>query len=305
MNKLHLVNNDEIDKTRWDNLIDLSPVSFPYWRSWYLDVVSPDWKAIISGNYDFVLPLPFRKKSGIKYIYPPEYTQQMGVFGIEEPSAILVTQMIEEAVKSFRYLEFNLNYKNTVEFLDAVLQKRRNFELSLNDTYENLRDKFHKNTKRNIKKCLTENMVVSTARSPVQIIETFIASKAKQLKHLKGLDYELLNRLIGVGLEKNAIEIKHIHRNNTFLGGAVFLIEKERKVFLFSALTPEGRKKRAMFFLLNSMIQENEKSNVILDFEGSDDEHLGNFYHRFGAKERLYLHLKINRLPKLIKWLKN
>jgi hypothetical protein len=74
---------------------------------------------------------------------------------------------------------------------------------------------------------------------------------------------------------------------------------------LFSGLSSEGRKKRAMFYLINSVIQENAKSNIILDFEGSDDKNLGDFYQRFGASERLYLYLKINRLPRLIKWLKN
>ena len=96
-----------------------------------------------------------------------------------------------------------------------------------------------------------------------------------------------------------------MYQNDIFLGGAIFINEQGRKVFLFSALSAEGRKKRAMFFLLNKVIEENAKSNAILDFEGSDDKNLGDFYHRFGATEKLYLQLKINRLPKLIKWLKN
>jgi hypothetical protein len=305
MSELKIFDHHEIDKTLWDNLVDVSPISFPYWRSWYLDIVSPGWKAVISGNYDFVLPLPHRKKGGIKYVYPPEYTQQLGVFGKDFPTSQLVTQMVEQATKSFKYLELNLNKKNKVDFIDASLKKRRNFELSLNNSYENLYADFHRNTKRNIKKCAKENLVVSTGRSPVRIIETFNDNKAKQLKQQKNLDYEMLEKLIGIGLEKNVVEIKHVHQDDTYLGGAVFFNEKERKVFLFSALSAEGRKKRAMFCLINSVIQENAKSNLTLDFEGSDDKNLGNFYQRFGATERLYLYLKINRLPRLIRWLKN
>ena len=301
---LKIVDNDSIDKIRWDNLVDLSPNSFPYWRSWYLDIVSPGWKAVIMGSYEFVLPLPFRKKGGIKYVFPPEFTQQIGVFGKEAASSEIVTRMIEEAAKAFRYLEFNLNYKNKIDFLNASLRKRRNFELSLNDSYENLYANFHKNTKRNIKKCEKENLVVSVGSSPTQIIETFINNKAKILKHQKELDYNILETLIEAGINRNAVEIKHVHDGEAFLGGAVFFKEKERNIFLFSGLSAEGRKKRAMFCLLNSMIKENARSNVLLDFEGSDDKHLGDFYHRFGATERLYLHLKINRLPRLIRWLK-
>lgn len=305
MNKLRVVDNDKIDKILWDNLVDCSPDSFPYWRSWYLDTVSPGWKAIIAGNYDYVLPLPFRKKVGISYVFTPDFTQQLGVFGKEVAPAQLVTQMIEKAAKSFRYLDFNLNNKNKIEVLNASLRKRRNFVLSLNDSYENLYENFHKNTKRNIKKCEKDNILAKNGHSPMQIIETFIEYKVKQLKHLKHVDFELFEKLVVLGIEKEVIEIKHVYDKSSYLGGAIFINEKNRKVFLFSALTTEGRKKRAMFCLINNMIKENAKTNILIDFEGSDDKHLGDFYHRFGARETLYLHLKINRLPKLLRWLKN
>ncbi|RLD25406.1 MAG: hypothetical protein DRI54_04930 [Bacteroidetes bacterium] len=305
MSMIKLVDHNDIDKTRWDNLVELSPYSFPWWRSWYLDVVSPEWKAIIVDNYSFVLPLPVRKKGMINYVYPPDFTQQIGVFGTEIASPEMVTQMLEKAVESFKYLEFNLNHRNKIEFLNGTLRKRRDFELSLNDSFENLFKNFHSNTKRNIKKSEKENLSIRISNSPKQIIQTFIENKGKQLKHKKGIDFNLLEKLVVTGLKKGIVEIKEVYQNDVFLGGAIFFNEQDRKVFLFSALSSEGRKKRVMFFLLNRVIEENAKSNVILDFEGSDDKNLGDFYHRFGAEERLYLHLKINRLPKLIKWLKN
>jgi len=305
MSKLKLFDHNQIDKTRWDNLVDLSPYSFPWWQSWYLDIVSPGWKAIIADDYSYALPLPFRKKGMINYVYPPDFTQQIGVFGIEIATPEIVTQLIEKAAGSFKYLELNLNYKNNILFLSGIVRKRKNFELSLNDSFENLFNNYHSNTKRNINKSEKEDLLMRPVYSPSKIIQTFIANKGKQLKQRKGIDFTLLERLVESGLDKGVVEIKEVYQKNTFLGGAIFFNEKERKVFLFSALSSEGRKKRVMFYLLNKVIKENAKSNVILDFEGSDDKNLGDFYHRFGATEKLYLHLKINRLPKLIKWLKN
>ena len=305
MSKIELVDHNDIDKIRWDNLVEMSPYSFPWWRSWYLDIVSPDWKAIIVDNYSFVLPLPVRKKGLINYVYPPDFTQQIGVFGAEIASPEIVTEMVEQASRSFKYLQFNLNHYNKIEFLNGTLRKRKNSELSLNESFESLFKNFHSNTKRNIKKSQKENLQIRLSNSPKQIIQTFIENKGKQLKHKQGIDFKLLEKLVVTGLKKGIVEIKEVYQNDTFLGGAIFFNEQDRKVFLFSALSSEGRKKRVMFFLLNKVIEENAKSNVILDFEGSDDKNLGDFYHRFGAAERLYLHLKINRLPKLIKWLKN
>lgn len=304
MSKIVLVEHKQIDKTRWDNLIDLSPYSFPYWRSWYLDVVSPGWKAIIYDNYSYVLPLPFRKKAGIKYVFPPDFTQQIGVFGVDFPPPEIISSMLEKATSSFRYLEFNLNYKNKIDFINGTLRKRKNYTLLLNDSFETISKRYHSNTKRNIKKSEKENLSLIVSQSPNELIETFKKHKAKQLNKKKGIDFKLLENLVETGIEKGAFEIMHIYESTNYLGGAIFANEGNRKVFLFSALTTDGRKKRAMFYLLDQVIRKNAESNKILDFEGSEDKNLGQFYQRFGAEESVYLHIEINRLPKLIKWLK-
>ena len=85
--------------------------------------------------------------------------------------------MIEKATESFKYLEFNLNYQNKIEYLSGNLRKRKNFELSLNDSFENLFKNYHSNTKRNIKKSEKENLTLRTGNSPTQIIQTFIENK--------------------------------------------------------------------------------------------------------------------------------
>ena len=138
MKTVKIIGHNEIDKTRWDRLVEQSPISFPYWKSWYLDIVSPNWKAVIYNNYQFVLPLPKRKKFTFNYIFTPDFTQQLGVFGKEIPSVDVVTQMIEAASKKIRYIELNLNETNTIGFLTAIVRKRRNFELALTDSYSTL-----------------------------------------------------------------------------------------------------------------------------------------------------------------------
>ena len=75
-------------------------------------------------------------------------------------------------------------------------------------------------------------------------------------------------------------------------------------IFIFSGANEEAKEKGAMFFLLDSFIKENAQKNITLDFEGSNDENLARFYKGFGSKECVYLHLRRNRLPFFIKWLK-
>lgn len=306
MSTIKILENKQIDKNKWDLLLSANTFSFPYSASWYLDIVSPGWKAIIVNDYEFILPLPTRKKWGINYVYPPDFTQQMGIIGKTKASDELVNQILEHASLKFSYLEFNLNHENELKFSFKNLKQksRKNFELDLSHSYDILFDRFHKNTKRNIKKLANENLSLIESEDPELMISTFQKFKGKQIKGLS-ISFDILKAIFNKGRDKHLIEQYHIVKDNEFLGAALFINTSNRKVFLFSAINDQGRKNRAMFFLLNEVIKKYADQNLILDFEGSDDSKLSQFYQRFGAKETLYLHLKINRLPFFLKWLKD
>ncbi|MBK7430609.1 MAG: hypothetical protein IPI62_06680 [Bacteroidetes bacterium] len=72
----------EINKSKWDNTIKLSPEGIVYAASWYLDIVSPGWEALMDDDYKFIFPLCTRSKFGFSYLYQPHFTQQGGLFSI-------------------------------------------------------------------------------------------------------------------------------------------------------------------------------------------------------------------------------
>ncbi len=305
MSTFQIVENRDIDKVKWDQLLSNYPNAFPYALSWYLDIVSPNWKALIVNDYDHVLPLPWRQKWGFTYVYPPEFTQQIGIFGKEKASHSLIEEMINFASKEFSYLEFNLNKDNYLDFPKKGIRSkwRRNFVLHLSPSYQKLFKAYHKNTQRNVKKSKSKGLLIKKADNPELIISTFLNNKGKQLKEKK-ITYPLLNELYKAGETEHSFELLHVYKDDIFLGGAMFLNYIKRKIFLFSALNEKGRENKAMFFLLDHIIESYAENDLLLDFEGSDISDLATFYHRFGAKEKLYLHLEINRLPLLLKWLK-
>ena len=59
---------------------DASPDALPYARTWYLDVVSPGWEALVADDYDCIMPLPRKRRYGLAYLVQPPLTQQLGVF---------------------------------------------------------------------------------------------------------------------------------------------------------------------------------------------------------------------------------
>lgn len=306
MYTFNIIENKDIDRVKWDSLVLAWPYSFPYSLSWYLDIVSPNWKAMIVDDYAYAIALPTRKKWGFSYVFPPEFTQQMGIFGRKPASDELVSEVVEALAKEFSFIELNLSDQNELKRVFNALKKkwRKNYELDLTKDYESIHSHFHKNTQRNIKKATKAGLILKSTRNGDRMIETFKENKAKELKDKK-ISYHLLDQIIKEGINRNAIEIYDVLKNEEYLGSALFINSNRRKVFLFSSINDEGRKNSAMFFLINEIIKRNENQNIILDFEGSDNSKLATFYKRFGAKEKLYLHIKINRLPFYIKWLKN
>ena len=50
--------NKDINKQNWDKCLEQSGSAKIYAYSWYLDIVSPNWKALIQDDYTSIFPLP-------------------------------------------------------------------------------------------------------------------------------------------------------------------------------------------------------------------------------------------------------
>ena len=89
----------------------------------------------------------------------------------------------------------------------------------------------------------------------------------------------------------------------TFLAPS-FVSQGTEGVFLFSATDATAKRTGAMHWLINEFIKSRSGEEMILDFEGSNLPGLARFYKRVGSKETVYLQVRKNNLPKIIKWIK-
>jgi hypothetical protein len=138
--------NKEIDLDRWDEAISQSDNQLVYAYSWYLDIVSPNWEALIGDDYAYVMPLTVKTRYKIPYLVQPIITQQLGIFS----KKIITENIVEEFIKEIPYFsyEINLNEKNFY----AKSEIYPNFLLSLSPSYKEIYSGFSKNIQRNIEK---------------------------------------------------------------------------------------------------------------------------------------------------------
>ena len=173
------------------------------------------------------------------------------------------------------------------------------------DNYDSIYKSFSDNTARNIKKSAKAKLEIRKNIPVEDIIKLFRANRGKDIDKITNSHYKMFSQLIHFCEGIKAAETYGVFTSdNELCAGAVFCSSNNRFIFIFSGLSEKGKEKGAMFFLFNEFIKEHAGKNMILDFEGSNDKNLARFYKGFGSKESVYLQVRKNTLPKMVRWLK-
>jgi hypothetical protein len=304
--------NSDIDNAKWDKCILNSRNGMIYAFSWYLDIVCPGWDALIEGDYKFVMPLPNKKKYGIKYLFPPSFAQQLGIFSYEEVTEEKVALFLSSIPKEFKYIELNLNEQNPYHALPMTLFAKEDFMskpcptflLDLSPDYATIASHYSTQTVRNLKKAGTFKYTIASYLKPKNVIRLFRHNKGKEFGYSKAyydtletLMEEILKRKMGKSIGTYTTGMK-------LCAGAFFVESKGRIIFLFSGADSTAYQTHAMTLLINSVIEENSGRNLIFDFEGSSYPNLAHFYKGFGSKEAFYNHIRRNNLAEPLKTIK-
>jgi hypothetical protein len=293
---IRFLEHKEIDPAKWDACIENSPASLPYGFSWFLDIVAESWCGLVLDDYKAVMPLPYKQRLGIRYIYQPFFTQQLGVFCKDEAADFLAA-----IPKSFIRVHTNLNWKNTSTKYKKELSAETNLVLDLDLPFGKIKAGFSENCRRNLKKAQKGDLRIEACKA-AELIKIFQSTKGKEIAHLKEENYSTLEKLVKTFEKKRIAEVTGVFDpEKNLLGGAVFLRHKNRNIFFFSALTEKGKELSILNFLLMNFIESKAGTKELLDFEGSNKPSLARFYRGFGATEQNYSSFKTDRLPALVK----
>jgi hypothetical protein len=295
---IRYLKHEEIDKSRWDFCIDKAFNGNIYAWSWYLDVVHPGWEALVDGDYDRVMPLTGGKKFGISYLYQPFFVQQLGVFSQKSLSPEIVESFLLHIPRKYRFAEIKLNIHNKFPENFEGIQMHRNFEMDLISDYDVLYKKYHTNTKRNLTKAKSFNLRINKRVSVDDIIALFRANRGMEVSKWKDSEYSRLRNLVMEAAFQEKVFMIGVE-DEELIAGAVFMKSHDRLVFLFSGCNKRAKTKGAMTFLIDKVIHENSHDQLVLDFEGSDDDNLARFYQGFGSTEVDYPSYLMNHLPKI------
>jgi hypothetical protein len=118
-----------------------------YANSWFLDRTAVEWDALVYGDYEYVMPLPVRRKLGIRYLYQPLYSQQLGIFPPPPPEVAIA--YFEDLQHRFSYMDIQLNSSNLPvrDLKDVGFTGRKNFLLPVGAEYHAIEAAYTTNTR--------------------------------------------------------------------------------------------------------------------------------------------------------------
>lgn len=295
----------QINKQKWNDCIDNSLNGLVYAYSFYLDELADNWDALILNDYEAVMPLPWRKKYSVYYLYQPFFCAALGIFSKKEITEEKALQFFRAVPAKFKYWDISLNHANNFMLPEFGLYERMNYVLNLEETYETLYSRFKTNIKRNIKKaeelgCTVERNVPLT---PILLLSKDIM---QAISPIEEEDYNNFSELYKILFDKGMATNYAVYSvQKELLASCVFFFSHNRAYYILVGNHPNGKTVGASHLLINAFIKDYAGKKLLLDFEGSDIRNLAFFYSSFGATEEKYSAIKLNRLPKLIKWLKN
>lgn len=293
----------QIDKVKWDACIKEASNGLIYGYSFYLDTMSKNWDALVLNDYEAVMPLTWKKKYAIHYLYQPAFTACLGVFG-KNINAETVNSFLHAIPEKFKYWDIYFNPDNVFNLPDYNLYERKNYVLDLSSNYEKLFADFKDNIKRNIKKSEKFGLLIN---KNIDIADVIILAKEQASAYAAPgendfINFEKLYQLL-YGKEK-ATAYAVFAKDKQLLAAAVFFFSHNRAYYILVGNHPNGKTLGASHALINAFIKDYAGENLLLDFEGSDIPSLAFFYSSFNAVEEKYSAVKLNKLSALIKWFK-
>jgi hypothetical protein len=290
----------QIDRAQWDRCLEQATNGLIYANSWYLDAMTGQWDALVLGDYEAVMPLPWRSKYGIRYLYQPFLTAQLGVFG-KNIDAALVKDFFESVPKNFRFWDMSLNHGNLFSIAGYPLKERVNFVLDLKPDYEALQKNFRENIRRNIRKSAQYgNRIRKDIQAPA-----LVDLARLHARNVTEEDFTQFISLFDLLAARNSAVIYGVEsKHGELLASAAFFFSHNRACYILVGNHPNGRTLGASHALIDAFIRDHAGTGLILDFEGSDVRNLAFFYGSFGAVQENYAAIVLNRLPWFARWMK-
>lgn len=303
-----LLHRHQIDDQAWNALIDHSAHPVIYAYTWYLDCVSPDWNALVwpsAQNFEIVMPLPVKRKWGLRVVQQPLFCQYLGLFSPKEISEEAMVVFLESLSRYFAYISAYDFHPRHTPLLRKLLSVHSEFEINekvaqwlrLEKPYAEVASRYNSDRRKNLKKARKYDWECFESQDVEPLILLFRQNHAYKIQNVKEGAYSLLCNLADAVLKKKVGSIRYASLHGEIRAGVMILKQNGMGIYIFNAADTVGRKGNARTFLLDLYFRETARQLQIFDFESPEVKSIAEFYESFGAEKRVFISIKKNKLP--------
>lgn len=299
--QINIIPSNQIDKQKWDKCIARSDNGTIYAQSFYLDTMSTNWNGLVLNDYDAIMPLCWKKKYGLSYLYQPAFIRHTAVIGNHVTDKI-VNAFFSAIPKHFKYWDIDLKENNinpqTITAAHLSVNRRRNFFLPLNKEYEEINKEYKRLGQRMLKKGNENKIVITRNCSPHEVIDFYKKHYSVLHKKISERDYKKLLSAATIAL-KTGLAATYLAKTFTGKTVASYLILKDDK-FIYSLIGGSditGKETGAFYLLTDAAIKDHSNSERTFRFEGSDKKGIAFFNSQFNPVPMEYYNVKFNGLP--------
>ncbi|HZH85693.1 MAG TPA: hypothetical protein VFD77_00155 [Brumimicrobium sp.] len=281
------INQKDINRQKWDELVQQTPEASIYSLSFYLDATGIDWEAYIAEDYSFAIPVGVVKKGGVSRVYPPLFQRYIEPIG--EVSLIDWDTFEKSLLK--RYSKGDLHSKNAI--LPNVSST-----VHIHQALNKEQFKLKTQAKRMIKHFEQTDYEIREENINTNELSLLIAKElSKKLPLYASKDVQYLFEVVKAA-EKNGYVYKvGVYSGEILKGGLIGLKFNNTLLYLKGTAEEELQQEGAMYALMNHFINYGLSQGCSIDFGGSRVKGIQFFNQRFNGIDVEYYNYSWDHSP--------
>jgi len=298
---IQYITNDHIDFKKWDKCIKMAYNGTIYALSWYLNIVSESWDALIEGDYEKVMPLPRSSILGNDILIQPKFSGQLGVFSTTTLDEENVTQFIEAIPSSYKYIRLSLNKYNRNVSAGAHFDSGVAFDLDLIKSYHKIRAVYPSQLMDMLQMTKKYDLKIVPGISPETVIQ-FKHNNSPIKSYFFPEDFITLQLLVAASVKNRVGQLCGVYdSDNQLLGAAFFAWSHQKAMLVYYLINQDQLQLPILFYLIDDFIRNNSEKNLIFRFELNRKSALIPLISAIGAKKYENIFLYRNQLPWYLK----
>jgi len=290
---------NEINITKWDNCISKSLNCLIYAYSWYLDIVSEAWEALVEDDYVRVMPLTYDFKFNYQVVYQPFLTTNLGIFSTTPLTNAEIINFIEAIPAKFKILEINLNKFNTLNFKNITIFQNSIFSIDLIQTYTKISKNYNYEIKKTLQNFNNQKLYITNGLMPNEFINFLKKNNYTNNEN----NYNIIRQIISFSINRKFSQIYCIYNSkNVLVGISYFIFTNYNVNMIIFSLNKSEFGNDLILFSIDKFIQDNCDKNLTLNIDIKNFNELKNVIRGLGFQEFFYLTISYDKRPFIFKF---